>query len=169
VLAALGASVVPAEAHSPVVKGTIKHGGTAYGGLYGERLTIKALKDSGCTAPTMGGTDLNNFDAAVIDLNGLASHKMTATYKTTVVGTEQAPPDGAPASGIFLEFLDKTCAPVALVAKEKAPDPYKVPTAALTVPTKAKWLIIAVNSEARAVNYTVTFKHPPPPPKKKKR
>lgn len=158
-------TALPADAHSPVVTGTIKHGGTAFGSTLGQRLTIKALQDSGCTAPTLGGQDVNNFDAAVVKMAGLALHKVTATYTTTIEGTSVVTPAGAPATGIFLQFLDKSCAVLPYVGKEKI-NSYKVPTAPLTVPTKAKWLVVAIDSEARSANYKLTFKHPPPPKKK---
>jgi hypothetical protein len=163
---------LPAEAHNPAtVTGTIKHGGTTHGSTIGQRQTTKALKENGCTAPVRAGVDLNNFDAAVISLTGLAGHKVTATYTTTIEGTTTPTPAGAPPTGIYLDFLDKTCAPVPISSKEKYPDPYKVPTSAVTVPATARWLVVEIDAEGRSAQYAVTFKHPPPPPKppKKKR
>lgn len=161
---------LPAEAHNPAaITGTIKHGGTTHGSDFGKRQTTQALKDNGCTAASRAGVDLNNFDAAVIDVTGFPLHKVSVNYTTTIEGTDQPAPSGMAATGIFLTFLDKACATVPLVAKEKQPDPYKVPTAALTVPAKARWLVIEIDSEGRADHYTVTFKHPPPPPKPKKK
>ena len=170
-LAALAAGAVPAGAHSPSVTGTIKHGGTSHGATWGERVTVKALTQSGCTSTVVGGTDLNNFDAAVLNMSGLALHKVSATYSLTIEGTTEAPPPDSPPTGMFLEFYDKTCKQLPLVNKEKAPPAYGAPskpTPAITVPPSAKWLIVFIDAEARSATYKVTVKHPPAPKKKKR-